>query len=133
MINKVTLMGRIGKKEFKQTKNGSHVCNLSIATSRKYLDSKGDQQEKTTWHNVNFFNKLAEISDKYASVGDIIYIEGEISNRKIDENGVTRIVHSIIGNEIKFIPQSRKNNETKENKQEEIIPWTESDDSDIPF
>ena len=113
MINRVTLVGRIGKKVFKPTRNGSYICTLSVATSRKYIDSKGNNTEITTWHIVNFFNKLAEIVEKHVNVGEIHYIEGEISNKKIEENGVNRIIHSIIGSEIRFLPNMKKDNPIK--------------------
>lgn len=135
MINKVTLLGRVGKKDYKQTKNCSFLCNLSIATSRKYIDSHGMQKEITTWHNVNFFNKLADITNKFVNVGDLVYIEGEISNRKIEENGVNRVIHSIVGNEVKFIPTGRKDNslksETHNSEYHEVEPILNTDD--IPF
>jgi single-strand DNA-binding protein len=138
MINKVTLLGRVGKKDYKPTRNGSFLCNVSVATSRKYLDSQASQREVTTWHNVNFFNKLADIANKYLHVGDLVYIEGEISNRKIEENGVNRIIHSILGNEIKFIPTGKKDNSVSlENTEEphEADTAFSMDDKDIhiPF
>lgn len=136
MINKVTLLGRIGKKDYKPTRNGSFVCQLSIATSRKYIDSHGNTVDNTTWHNVNFFSKLAEVTNKYTQVGDLIYIEGEISNRKIEENGVNRMIHSITGSEVKFIPTGRKDNQPKSDDvhpvESHTVP-TNYDDIDIPF
>ena len=136
MINKVTLLGRIGKKVYKPTRNGSYICTLSLATNRKYIDSKGQPTEITTWHIVNFFNKIADIVEKYAFVGDLLYIEGEISNKKIEENGVNRMIHSIIGNEVKFLPNIKK--DLKLPKSEEPhgtdIPFpTEDEDISIPF
>jgi len=110
MINKAILLGRIGTKEHKPTKNGGYVCLLSIATNRKYLDSSGQKKEMTTWHNVNFFNHLAEIANKFAHVGDLIYVEGELSNKKIEENGKSRIVHSITGSQLKVLPNVKKQN-----------------------
>lgn len=137
MINRVTLLGRIGKKDFKQTKTGSPLCQISVATEEKYIDSMGNQKKDTTWHNVSFFGKLAEVANKYTLVGDLVYIEGRISNRKVvDDNGVTRMVHSIIGNQIKFIPRGNKDNSTKENEiplDESHIPVDEWDTQEIPF
>lgn len=124
MINKATLLGRVGKKVYKPTRNGSYICTLSIATNRKYIDSKGHPAETTTWHLVNFFNKLAEIVEKHVNVGELVYIEGEISNRKIEENGVNRISSSIVGNEVKFLPNIKKDTPIKSE---------ESHGSDIPF
>lgn len=136
MINKVTLLGRVGKKDYKSTKNGSFLCNLSIATSREYIDSNGNKVRNTTWHNVNFFNKLAEITNKFVNVGDLIYLEGEISNRKVEENGVNRMIHSIIGNEVKFIPTGRKDNTIKSeahNSEYHAVEPVLNMDEDVPF
>lgn len=133
MINKVTLLGRIGKKVYKPTRNGSYICTLSLATSRKYIDSKAQPTEITTWHIVNFFNKIAEVVEKYSNVGDLIYIEGEISNKKIEEDGKNRIIHSIIGNEVKFIPNVKRDNLPKtEESHGQDIPL-HMDDEEIPF
>jgi single-strand DNA-binding protein len=133
MINKVTLLGRIGKKVYKPTRNGSNICTLSLVTNRKYIDSKGQPTEITTWHIVNFFNKIAEIVEKYANVGDLIYIEGEISNKKIEEDGKNRIIHSIIGNEVKFLPNMKKDSVIKpEESHGQEIPL-HMDDQEIPF
>ena len=137
MINRVTLLGRIGKKEFKQTRTGSPLCHLSVATEEKYIDSTGNQKKDTTWHNVSFFSKLAEVAEKYTLVGDLVYIEGKISNRKIvDDNGVTRMVHSVIGSLIQFLPRAVKNNADKTNEpsSHDDIPYDMShEDSEVPF
>jgi single-strand DNA-binding protein len=140
MINEVTLLGRVGQKEFKPTKNGSFICKLSIATDRKYLGTNGETNKITTWHNVNLFNKTAEICNKFVHVGDLVYIKGEISNRKIDENGVSRVIHSITGNDVRFIPTGRKKDEPTSSEisphaeyhATEPLSQTEYDDS-IPF
>ena len=126
-------MGRIGKKDFKDLKNGGHLCMLSVATSRKYIDSQGQSQEQTTWHNVNFFGKLSEIVQKYGHVGELVYIEGEISNKKIDDgNGGSKYVYSIVGNEIKFIPSGKKREEQQEAPK--AAQWDDGvDDGSIPF
>lgn len=135
MINKVTLVGRIGHKEFKVTKNGSPLCQLSIATEEKYIDSTGMQKKVTTWHNVNFFSKLAEVADKYTMVGDVTYIEGKISNKKIEENGVNRMLHSIIGDKIQFLPRAAKDNAAKSDEGHIENHPTESewDNQEVPF
>ena len=138
MINKVTLLGRIGKKDHKATRNGSFLCHLSIATERKHIDSHGNTVKNVTWHNVNFFNKLADVVNKYTNVGDLIYIEGEINNKKIEENGVNRMIHSITGNVAKFIPTGRKDNPAKSethNEEYHEVPevFDMDDDKSIPF
>ena len=113
MINKVTLLGRIGRKEYKATKNQSFMCNLSVATHERYLDYKGNTTHVTTWHNVKFFNKLADIANEYIKIGELVYIEGKISNRVIEENGVKRQFHSVIGNHIQFLPTGNKDHADK--------------------
>jgi single-strand DNA-binding protein len=133
MINKATLLARIGKKDSKELKNGIMMATLYVATSRKYKDSKGESQETTVWHNVNFFNKLAEIVNKYAHVGDLVYIEGEINNKQIttgEKQG--QWAYSVTGNEIKFLPTGRKkSDESKADKK--VIDETSFNDDMIPF
>lgn len=108
MLNKATLIGRVGKKENKPVKTGN-MTTLCIATNRKYLDSKGQNCEQTTWHTVNFFSKLADIAFKYVHVGDLVYIEGEINHKQVDNpNGGSKWLYSINGSEIKFLPNMRK-------------------------
>lgn len=133
MINKATILGRIGKKDFKPTKNGSFVCLLSIATNRNYIDSSGQKREITTWHNVNLFNKLAEVANKYANVGDLIYVEGEIVNKKIEENGQSRVIHSITGSEIKLIPTNKKSNDSTNDQVKKPDNDFNDNDEDLPF
>jgi len=135
MINRVTLLGRIGHKDFKLTRTGTPLCQLSVATEEKYLDATGNHKKVTTWHNVNFFSKLAEVADKYTMVGDLTYIEGKISNKKIEENGVNRMVHSIIGDKIQFLPRGSKDNATNQNENHSVddIPYDIPLNDDVPF
>lgn len=113
MINKATLLGRIGKKDEKVLKNGNALTVLSIATSKKWKNQQGEQQEETTWHTVQCFNKLAEIAKKYAHVGQIVYIEGEINHRKQESgNGEVKYYYSINCNELKLIPGQKKPEDT---------------------
>ena len=133
MINKVTLLGRVGKKVCKPTKNGSYICRLSIATSEKYIDSKGIKNEITTWHIVNFFNKLADVVEKHVNVGELVYIEGQISNKTKEENGVIKFIHSIVGNEIKFLPNMKKDNINKVEGNNETDLLSLEEDEGIPF
>ena len=133
MINKATLLARIGKKDHKELKNGSMMATLYVATSRKYKDSKGDAQEITVWHNVNFFNKLAEIVIKYAHVGELVYIEGEISNKQITQGEKQgQWAYSITGSEIKFIPSGKKKAAESDHKKKELQKDDFEDDM-IPF
>ena len=138
MINKCHLLGRVGKKDHKALKNDTQLTNLSIATSRKYKDQQGNKQEKTTWHNVNLFGKLAEIAEKYVEVGDLVYIEGEMDNRKYtDKNGIERLMFSINGNELRLLPKGKSSNEnatTSSSAKQSSTQWQDEEfDDSIPF
>lgn len=134
MINTAMLLGRVGKKDTKSLRNGGEVTVLSIATSKKYKDSTGQNQEQTTWHNVNCFSKLSEIANKYVHVGDLVFIQGEIQNKKI-ENGdkAGQYIYSIHANDIKFIPKGNKSeNQSKSDQKKSGNEFT-IDDNEIPF
>ena len=92
-VNKVILLGRLGKDpEVRNFQNGGKVVNFSLATSERYKDRDGNQQEKTEWHNVAIFNeKLGEIAEKYLRKGSLVYIEGQMQTRKWqDQSGNDR-------------------------------------------
>ncbi len=83
-LNKVLLIGRLGADpEIKQMVNGKSVARLSLATSQSWKDkSTGEKKEKTEWHRVVFFGKLAEICEQYLDKGSQIYVEGKLQTRK---------------------------------------------------
>jgi single-strand DNA-binding protein len=92
-VNKVTLIGRLGKDpEVRTFQNGGKVVNFSVATSERWKDSDGNQKERTEWHNVAIFNeKLGEIAEKYLRKGAQVYLEGQIETRKWqDQSGNDR-------------------------------------------
>jgi single stranded DNA-binding protein len=116
MINRVILLGRVGTKKFKPTKNGSIICMMNVATSKRYIDSKGNAIVKTTWHFVNFFNHLAEIANKISNIGDLIYVEGEIDIKKeVDSEGKEKIHYSIVANSVKVIQTAKKDQVSSQN------------------
>lgn len=91
-VNKAILIGYLGQDpELRQTQSGLSVARVSIATNKKV---KGE--DTTTWHNLVFFDKQAEIADKYLRKGSRIFVEGEINNRKYEKDGQTRYVSEII-------------------------------------
>ena len=136
MINRATLMGRIGHKKSKTTKKGTNMTELSIATNRKYKDAQGTQNDVTTWHTVYFFNKIADIAEKYTEVGDLVYVEGEISNRKIGDGDDSRWIYSVNGSEIKLLPNKRENKPAPDDSRTNSRPVTDDTygfDNDVPF
>lgn len=84
-LNKVQLIGNLGADpEIRSTTSGTRVATLSIATSRRWNDRQGQQQEKTEWHRVVCWDKLAEICERFLKRGDRIYVEGSIEYRQWD-------------------------------------------------
>jgi single-strand DNA-binding protein len=82
-VNKVILVGNLGKDpEVRYTPNGKAVANLTLATSESWKDQSGQIQEKTEWHRVSMFGKLAEIAGEYLRKGSQVYIEGKLQTRK---------------------------------------------------
>ena len=105
MLNKVTLIGHLGKDPINRyMQNGDAVCNFSIATSESWKDAQGQRQERTEWHAVTLYRKLAEIAAQYLKKGSLIYLEGKIQSRKYtDKQGMERTAYDIIANEMKML------------------------------
>ncbi|MES2499584.1 MAG: single-stranded DNA-binding protein, partial [Pseudomonadota bacterium] len=96
-VNKVILVGSLGRDpEVKYMANGEAVANFSMATSENWKDKAGVKQEKTEWHNVVAYRKLAEIIGEYLKKGSPVYIEGKLQTRKWEKDGVTRYSTEII-------------------------------------
>jgi single-strand DNA-binding protein len=105
-INKVILVGNIGKDpETRYMPNGKAVTNFSVATSESWTDrTSGDKQERTEWHNVVLFEKLAEIAAEYLRKGSQVYIEGSLRTRKWqDKEGKDRYTTEIVGRDMQML------------------------------
>ena len=105
-VNKVILIGNLGSDvEVKATSNGSQVANLSLATSESWRDKQtGEMQERTEWHRVVMFGRLAEICGQYLRKGSKVYVEGSIRTRKWqDQNGQDRYTTEIVGAEMQML------------------------------
>ncbi len=105
-INKVILIGHCGQDpETKFTSNGAAVTNISLATSESWKDKQtGQNQERTEWHRVVFFNRLAEIVGEYVRKGSKLYIEGSLRTRKWqDQSGQDRYTTEIVANEMQML------------------------------
>lgn len=105
-VNKVILIGNLGRDpEVRYTASGSAVANVTLATSESWRDRQtGEQQEKTEWHRVVFFNRLGEIAGEYLRKGSKIYVEGRLQTRKWqDQSGNDRYTTEIVGNEMQML------------------------------
>ena len=104
-LNKAMLIGRLGKDpELTYTNTGTAKCKFSMATSEKYKDQQGQQQERTQWHNIVVWGKLAEICGKYLAKGRQAYVEGRIENRSWDDRaGNKRYITEVVAKEVTFL------------------------------
>ncbi len=106
MINKVILVGRLGKDpEIRSTPNGTSVAKFTVATDEKFTDRSGEKQERTEWHNIVAWGKLGEICGQYLRKGKLVYIEGSIRTDSWDdkETGVKKYRTEIIANTMKML------------------------------
>ena len=138
MLNKVTLIGYVGKNPVSgELKNGGKYARFSVATSEKYTDRDGNQQENTTWHNVVGFQPktdrgLASIIEAYVRSGSQVYIEGKLVASKpyTNEHGVQVQGYEIVIQDLKLLGKKDKSVDANENKD---VQSTSDSDSEIPF
>ena len=104
-VNKVILVGNLGRDpETRYMPDGGAVTNVSIATTESWKDKgSGEKQEKTEWHRVAFFGKLAEIAGEYLKKGSQIYVEGRLQTREWEKDGVKRYTTEIIANSMQML------------------------------
>tara|TARA_Y200000002_G_C22151290_1_gene443051 strand:+ start:31 stop:516 length:486 start_codon:yes stop_codon:yes gene_type:complete len=105
-VNKVILVGNCGQDpDTRYMPSGGAVTNVSLATSESWKDKSGEQQERTEWHRIVFFNRLAEIAGEYLKRGSKIYVEGALRTRKWQdkESGQDRYTTEIVANEMQML------------------------------
>ena len=140
-INKVIVVGNLGADpDSRSMPNGNAVTNISVATSESWNDKEtGEKQEKTEWHRVVFFGRLAEIASDYLKKGSQVYVEGKLQTRKWeDKEGNERWTTEIVANQMQMLGErmsqgtSNQGNVTKQNTSSNEFVDEEFDD-DIPF
>ncbi len=104
-VNKVILVGNLGRDpEVRYAPSGAAVCNLSIATTRKWKDKSGEKREETDWHRVVAYERLAEIAGEYLQKGAPVYIEGRLKYGKYtDKEGVDRYTTDIVVTDMQML------------------------------
>ena len=137
MLNKVILIGRLGRNpETRYMPNGEAVCNFSVATDESWKDAKGNRQERTEWHNITMYRRLAEIAAQYLKKGSLVYLEGKIQSRKYTgKDVVERTAYDIVANEMKMLGggQDGQNAPAPQAKGQAPAHPQKDADSDIPF
>ena len=141
-INKVILVGNLGQDpEVKYTAGGAAVTTLSLATSESWKDKDtGSDQEKTEWHRVVLWRRLAEIAGEYLKKGSKVYIEGQLQTRKWEQDGQTRYTTEVVGRDMQFLDSrgsSSSDSSSYEDTNQDMSSQNLSDsgitDDDIPF
>lgn len=139
-VNKVILVGALGRDpETRFMPNGEAVTNFSMATSESWKDKQGNKQEKTEWHNIVMYRKLAEIAGEYLKKGASVYIEGRLQTRKWEKDGVTRYSTEIIADSMQMLGAKSDNQaqgNTNAPAQKENAPkgdFSDFGDDSIPF
>ena len=146
-INKVILIGNLGNDpDIRYTTSGAAVANISLATAESWKDKEtGEQQERTEWHRIVFFGRLAEIVGEYLRKGSQIYVEGRLQTRKWqDKEGNDRYTTEIVANEMQMLGSKGGGNVSENYDQSSpprtaeastpVTSATEDDfDDDIPF
>lgn len=140
-LNKVMLIGSLGRDpEIRYMPNGDAACNLSVATSESWKDKSGEKQERTEWHRISMFGKLAEIAGKYLAKGSSVYLEGKLQTREwTDKDGVDKYTTEIIADRMQMLggkeqrhgQQQEQRQESQQSRQQR--PTADSFDDDIPF
>jgi single-strand DNA-binding protein len=134
-MNKVTLIGRIGKDpETRYLPNGTAIADLSLATSRRWTDKQtNERKEETQWHNLVFFGKVAETAGKYVKKGDQLAVEGEIEYQQWEKDGEKKYRTVIRCQNLELLG-GKQNQSTDSNKKPEPQAQSYDDfDDDIPF
>jgi single-strand DNA-binding protein len=142
-INKAIVVGNLGRDpETRHSAGGAAITNITVATSDTWKDKQtGQQQERTEWHRIVFFGRLAEVAGEYLRKGSQVYIEGRIQTRKWqDQSGQDRYTTEIVANEMQMLggrgenSPSRKPTESADSGgQNENSPGFDDLDDDIPF
>lgn len=140
-VNKVILLGRLGQDpELKHTPSGTAVCNLSIATTESWNDkNSGQKQEKTEWHRVVMFGKIAELSNQYLKKGSQAFVEGKLQTRSWeDKDGNKRYTTEINAMSVQFIGSTPERNEAQKKAEDAPVDYDVKTDSnfasdEIPF
>jgi single-strand DNA-binding protein len=132
-VNKAILVGTLGKDpEQRYMPNGNAVCNISVATSEQWKDKQtGEKQERTEWHRVSMFGKLAEIAGQYLRKGSQVYLEGKIQTRKWqDKEGKDRYSTEIVADQMQMLGGKRDSSAPAAG---ETLSQAAPFDDDIPF
>ena len=138
MVNKVILVGRLGTDpEIRYTQDSTPVASFNLATDERWKDKNGEKVQKTEWHRIVVWRKLAEVCGQYLTKGKLVYIEGKLQTRTWeDKNGVKRYTTEIVANGMKMLDGASGNGQSSKQERPKTnnnVPPNMPDDDDIPF
>jgi single-strand DNA-binding protein len=136
-MNKVMLLGRLGKDPEKLTvSNGDALTKFILATNKTYKNKDGVKQEKTNWTHIVCWRKTAEIAAKYLSKGSQVFLEGELVNRTYEHEGVKKNASEVVAHNLELLGKGEKPQTTVNGnlKEEPVVKYAcDGDQNDIPF
>ena len=133
-VNKVTIVGRVGRDaEVRFTPSGTSVVNFSVATTETWKDKQtGEKKERTEWHNIQAWGKLAEICGEYVKKGMLVYLEGSIRSSEYEaKDGTMKHKTDIVANEVKFL--SKAGDSSGQNQGAKPVPKPLPSGDDLPL
>jgi single-strand DNA-binding protein len=131
MINKVTLIGRLGRDPETRQATNTSITNLRIATDRRTKDARGEWKNETDWHSVVTFGNTADNCAKYLTKGRLVYVEGRLQTRSWeDKDGVTKWATEVVAYEVKFLGGGDDRQVPRQTQHRSSAPV---DESDLPF
>ena len=124
-VNRAIIIGRLGQDpEVRYMPNGNAVANFTVATSEQWKDQQGQKQEKTEWHRVTMFGKLAEICGEYLKKGSQVYIEGKLQTRKwTDKSNIERYTTEIVADRMQMLGSNKRNDVSRNDDIDDDIPF----------
>ena len=134
-VNKAILIGNLGADpELRYTPGGKAVASFSMATTERFKNKEGEQQERTAWHNIVCWGRTAEIANEYLKKGRSVYIEGRIQYRSYDDkDGIKRYRTEIVTQQLQFLGAREKAEDEQKQPPEAPEPKAPADDDDLPF
>lgn len=128
-VNKVILVGHLGRDPEIQSYDGVKKASFSMATSESYKDKSGQKVTQTEWHNIVMWRGLAEVAEKYLHRGDMVYIEGKIKTRSYEENGAKRYFTDIVADGMNMLSAKREEDKTNANDHISMV----NEEGGLPF
>lgn len=118
-LNKVQLIGNLGRDPETRHTSGDQICNFSVAVTESWKDKNGDKQEHTEWVRVVIWGKLAEIADKYLRKGSSVYLEGKLKTRKFEKDGKDQYITEVVADRMQMLGGRRDDGDRESSRDDD--------------